>query len=371
MNKKRGMTIIEMLVVIAQISLLVMLLMPALAKARETARRSNCVNNLKQFGLVFKMYSNESQSGQFPAGRLFAPFPRQASFAFDSSELYPEYWVDPELARCPSDAGGDIFGNTYGIEKDFSAQIERITKSTAGTEQEYNYCLHSKLSTPISYCYTPYLATSMSQLVDIHSIQQWATDNIIDVRRDLTNPTGAFHGLEHIDASCTGYLPFNGLYSSIISLNGFEPGQHDITPDLQYRLGIGLDDDGMTPLNRGYKRLKEGIERFVITDINNPGAAQSSQSEIVILWDAYAYGRTKVTGFETETHEETTFQFNHIPDGSNVLFMDGHVEFIKINQGYPMNVTVGISPNSLAGSQPDSNYPNFFLQDLGNWGGFG
>ncbi len=313
-SARSAFTLIELLVVIAIIGILAAILLPALARARESARRASCQNNLKQMGLVFKMYAQEHR-GSFP--RLHGDEPWgdalpagceggniTADLAPWIGAIYPEYLTSPDVLLCPSDPDAAL-NNPLGIVTPVPGQPCEYAgrASTPGVSYVYyGFCLdkvsdnHPSLDAalfgaPASAAIPAQIAYLMAQL------------SYVEGSPFLQGPLGDQD--PENDSMMGGDLNNETLHNMVSAF---------ATPP-----GVPVGNAAGATLYR----LREGIERFLITDINTPAASAIAQSEVPVLWDAVAQANSGRA------------QFNHIPGGANTLYMDGHVSFNKYPGKFP------------------------------------
>ncbi len=205
--------------------------------------------------------------------------PNGISYTPDGQSIYPEYLADTELFQCPS-------SETY-------------------TEDDWHFGNNPLF--PVDPC----AATNDSYvylgwgILEEHVILEGADPN-------ATPPSSA------VDSAFVAVFVDPSVPSGVLFENAFD---FELTGEA-FDQDLSIQTINPSSTDRPIHRLREGIERFYITDINSPADSAMAQSTLPVMWDRVA----------TDVNRDG---FNHLPGGANVLYLDGHVDYLKFPGAHP------------------------------------
>lgn len=238
-SNRHGFTLVELLVVIAIIGILIGMLLPAVQQVREAARRSKCLNNLKQYALA--MHNHHDSRQKFPAGALpwGSPSGPMRTYIVDlwpymeQNNLYDLYntddhwWAAPnsiqnsedgvtcssvELYYCPSDRTGALCTVQNDVWRSRGNYVVNAGDTTAAVGTAANTAPFKLVDTYFDGRLQARKATNMSDIFDGTSNTMLMSESVLPLNDTDADARGDFFS---VDAGAWAFMTTNTPNSSV------------------------------------------------------------------------------------------------------------------------------------------------------------
>jgi prepilin-type N-terminal cleavage/methylation domain-containing protein/prepilin-type processing-associated H-X9-DG protein len=331
--KRQGFTLIELLVVIAIIAVLVGLLLPAIQKAREAAARAQCTNNLKQIGLALHNYHDQNKC--FPSSGetlrqdlLGTQFNMHSMFTWILPFMeHGDIYAQIDTTKFYNDPVNQATGAFKNAIPEYLCPSNPLRPSSGLDSKGYGYCDYM----PVAYVDINVNNVPPSPLRDTVNPRSPGALAMKTMGGPPIAPGNLWNGQSGQNGPTAGDI-IDGLSNTIAVTE--DVGRSETYVTLKYQDPLGLDLVGATTTRNAWRWGEPDTANGVSGPAGsqaNPGGTLYGDKFTMINNSSIPFGGPTWCPWANNNCGVNDEPFSFHGNGCNVLFMDGHVTWIKDN----------------------------------------